>query len=146
MFSRIQTSPLANLSVKDSGHSHHGCLKRLRKRLLGDRVCTWPDTTTPLILHTRVCVYACICCCHLVAKLCPTLCDPMDCSPPGSSVHEILQARMLERVASSCSNVCVCVCVCACMGMCVCVHIPFFLSLPPTSPHPTPLGHHRALS
>ena len=24
-----------------------------------------------------------------VAQLCPTLCDPMDCSPPGSSVHEI---------------------------------------------------------
>ena len=30
---------------------------------------------------------------------CPTLCDPMDCSPPGSSVHEILQARILEWVA-----------------------------------------------
>ena len=28
-----------------------------------------------------------------------TLCDPMDCSPPGSSVHGILQARMLEWVA-----------------------------------------------
>ena len=32
-------------------------------------------------------------------QLCPTLCDPMDCSPPGSSVHEILQARILEWVA-----------------------------------------------
>ena len=31
-----------------------------------------------------------------VAQLCPTLCDPMDCSPPGSSVHGILQARVLE--------------------------------------------------
>ena len=30
---------------------------------------------------------------------CPTLCDPMDCSLPGSSVHEILQARILEWVA-----------------------------------------------
>ena len=28
-----------------------------------------------------------------------TLCNPMDCSPPGSSVHEILQARILEWVA-----------------------------------------------
>ena len=27
-----------------------------------------------------------------------TLCDPMDCSPPGSSVHGILQARVLERL------------------------------------------------
>ena len=30
---------------------------------------------------------------------CLTLCDPMDCSPPGSSVHLILQARILERLA-----------------------------------------------
>ena len=27
---------------------------------------------------------------------CPTLCDPMDCSPPGSSIHGILQARVLK--------------------------------------------------
>ena len=32
----------------------------------------------------------------LVADLCPTLCDPMECSPPGSSVHWIFQARILE--------------------------------------------------
>ena len=32
---------------------------------------------------------------------CPTLCDPMDCSLPGSSVHGILQARILEWVAIS---------------------------------------------
>ena len=35
----------------------------------------------------------------LVTQSCPTLCDPMDCSPPGSSVHGILQARILEWVA-----------------------------------------------
>ena len=35
---------------------------------------------------------------------CPTLCDPTDCSPPGSSVHEILQARILEWVAISSSR------------------------------------------
>ena len=34
----------------------------------------------------------------LVAKLYPTLCNIMDYSPPGSSVHEILQTRILERV------------------------------------------------
>ena len=34
-----------------------------------------------------------------VAKLCPTLCDPMDCSLPGSLVHGIFQARVLEWVA-----------------------------------------------
>ena len=35
----------------------------------------------------------------LVLQTCPTLCDPMDCNPPGSSVHGILQARILEWVA-----------------------------------------------
>ena len=34
-----------------------------------------------------------------VAQSCPTLCNPMDCGPPGSSVHGILQARILEWVA-----------------------------------------------
>ena len=32
----------------------------------------------------------------LVAQSCPALCDPIDCNPPGSSVHGILQARLLE--------------------------------------------------
>ena len=30
---------------------------------------------------------------------CPTFCDPMDCNPPGSSAHGILQARILEWIA-----------------------------------------------
>ena len=40
----------------------------------------------------------------LVTQSYPTLCDPMDCSPPGSSVHGILQARILEWVAISLSR------------------------------------------
>ena len=39
-----------------------------------------------------------------VAQLCPTLCDPMDCSLPGSSVHGIFQARVLEWGAISFSK------------------------------------------
>ena len=39
-----------------------------------------------------------------VAQSCPTLCDSMDCSPPGSSIHGILQARILEWVAISFSR------------------------------------------
>ena len=39
-----------------------------------------------------------------VAQSCPTLCDPMNCRPPGSSVHGILQARILEWVAISFSR------------------------------------------
>ena len=39
-----------------------------------------------------------------VAQLCPTRCDPMDCSLPGSSIHGIFQARILEWVAISKTN------------------------------------------
>ena len=38
-------------------------------------------------------------CCCLVTQLCLTLCSPMDCSPLGSSVYGIFQARILEWVA-----------------------------------------------
>ena len=40
-----------------------------------------------------------------VAPSYPTLCDPMDCSPPGSSVHGMSQAKILEWVAISFSRV-----------------------------------------
>ena len=35
----------------------------------------------------------------LITQSCPTLCDPIDCNPPGSFIHGILQARILEWVA-----------------------------------------------
>ena len=38
------------------------------------------------------------------AQLCPTFCDPMDCRPVGSYVHGIIQARILEWVATSSSK------------------------------------------
>ena len=38
------------------------------------------------------------------AQSCPTLCDPMVCSLPGSSIHRILQARVLDWVAISFSR------------------------------------------
>ena len=41
------------------------------------------------------------CCCCFLTKSRPTLCDPVGCCPPGSSVHGILQARILEWVAIS---------------------------------------------
>ena len=40
----------------------------------------------------------------LVAKLCLTLCDRMDCNPVGSPVHGMSQARILERVVISVSG------------------------------------------
>ena len=49
-------------------------------------------TSTELVMIS-IYLFACVC---LVSQSCPTLDDPMDCSPPGSSVHGILQARILE--------------------------------------------------
>ena len=40
-----------------------------------------------------------------VAQSCPTLCDPMDCCLPGSSIHGIFQARVLEWGAIAFSNI-----------------------------------------
>ena len=52
------------------------------------------------MLHTCAYMYVLLC---SVIQSCPTLCDPMYCSPPGSSAHGILQAKILEWVAiSSC--------------------------------------------
>ena len=45
-----------------------------------------------------------MCVCAKSLQLCLTLCDPMDCSLPGSSVHGILQARLLEWVAMPASR------------------------------------------
>ena len=49
-------------------------------------VLKWPSAAGSL-LHAKL------------LQLCSTVCDPMDCSPPGASVHGILQARILEWVA-----------------------------------------------
>ena len=45
-----------------------------------------------------------MCCCCSVAQSYPTLCNPMDCSLPGSSVHGIFQTRVLERGAIAFSH------------------------------------------
>ena len=64
--------------------------------------CLQPDLKPELKLKTAIPKLDSVLCCAvlcLVAQSCPTLCDPMDCSPPGSSVRGILQARILEWVA-----------------------------------------------
>ena len=43
-------------------------------------------------------------CCRSVAESCPVLCNCMDCSPPGTSIHGIFQTRILEWVAISYSR------------------------------------------
>ena len=54
--------------------------------------------------HLRMSIFSQCYCCHLVARLCLTLCDRMGYSPPGSSVCRISQARILEWVAISFSG------------------------------------------
>ena len=63
-------------------------------------------------MKKNVCVCVCVCarahtcmhtCTHSITQSCLTLCDPMNCSPPGSSVHGVFQARILEWVAISSS-------------------------------------------
>ena len=57
-----------------------------------------------LLFNTKSHIIKLFYCCCLVAKLCPTLCDPMDYSLPDSFVHGISQTRILEWVALSFSR------------------------------------------
>ena len=59
---------------------------------------TFVGKVMPLLFKNKESYYIIICCCF-IAKLRLTLCDPVDCSLLGSSVHRILQARLLEWVA-----------------------------------------------
>ena len=52
---------------------------------------------TYMFIKRCICIYTCMGAQSL--QLCPTLCNPMDCSSPGSSVHGILQASILEWIA-----------------------------------------------
>ena len=97
-------------------------------------------------VYTMLQLEVCLCVC-MHAQSCPTLYNPMDCSPLGSSVHGIFQAKILEKVAiyysrgSSCVSciscisrqilhywaiwealVCVCVCVCTRVHKCLFVN------------------------
>ena len=55
-------------------------------------------------VSSKGCVCVCVCVYVLVVQSCPTLCDPMNCSLPGSSVYGILQAKILEWVATTFSR------------------------------------------
>ena len=55
--------------------------------------------TNRFILGPKLLTHFAVPCCCTRAQSCPSLCDPIDCSPPGSSIHGILQTRVLEWVA-----------------------------------------------
>ena len=69
--------------------------------------CLSPQIQASKMQPYFICVYPAAAAAAAVAKLlqlCPTLCDPIDGSPPGYSIPGILQARTLERVAISFSK------------------------------------------
>ena len=77
-----------------------------------------------------VCVY--VCCVVSDSQLCPTLCDPLGCSPPGSSGHGILQARM-EWIAIPFSLIVSCSVLCLFAQSCPTLCKPMGCSLPDSS-------------
>ena len=85
---KIRIPSLVMLLRLEEQHSH-----RLRRQLhvhLSQQTVNFYS-----VLYTAMCVHA---------HSCPTLCDPLDCSMPGSSVHGIFQARILKWVAISSSR------------------------------------------
>ena len=92
-----QISPLPPASPSCWHHDHQVIQNRAPRFYKED------PSESRLELNSSFSCHICICCCS-VAKSCPTLCDPMDCSPPGSPVHGIILARILEWVAISFSR------------------------------------------
>ena len=68
----------------------------------------WHPNHEPFCTRTPLCV----CMCPKSLQSCLNLCNPMDGSLPGSSVHRIFQARILGLVATSSSKEYVCICAC----------------------------------
>ena len=69
-------------------------LKRTESAQRKTEIKRWRDIIQNLIRSLELRESSCVC--EWVAQSCLTLCDPMDCSLPGSSVHVILQVRILE--------------------------------------------------
>ena len=81
----------------------HSPFPLLKAELLLIGCCTllWLKSYLSIYKNIYVCVCVCVCVCAcacLVTQSCLTFCDPRDCSLPGSSVHGILQAKILKWV------------------------------------------------
>ena len=89
-FLSVLFSSHKNLIISNAKHICHLCFFGTCQRgFLGSH-----------ILSSRLSRFSSHACMHAKSlQSCLSVCDPMDCSLPGSSVHGILQARMLERVA-----------------------------------------------
>ena len=94
-----------------SGKNHQWILTSVSESMMRIRISTWSqsipfqnvyDEGEIVTLSWRNLAHECI---RAGAQSCPALCNPMDCSPPGSSVHGIFQARILEWVTISYSRI-----------------------------------------
>ena len=103
----ITVHPPSRCNMKHDGKPTKGERKRERladstpgfpsPKLHHDQTSKRDRNIRPIPQRTRVFLYACV---HAKSlQLCPTLCNSVDCSPPGSSVHGSLQARILKWVA-----------------------------------------------
>ena len=84
----------SGLSFPSPGDLPHPRIEPGSPSLQADALTIWATREAPSIY----------CCCCWVTSVCPTLCDPIDGSPPGSPVPGILQARTLEWIAISFSS------------------------------------------
>ena len=87
------------LAWEPGGLQSLGC-KRVRHDLMTKTITKYRLQSRYFLLESRVKEWiSCVCMPAESLQSCPTPCDPMDYSPPGSSVHRILQARILEWIA-----------------------------------------------
>ena len=98
---------LGNASVRCYGcHTHNydkiiGFYPKNQQNVWGRVLITFTNTDSLKLYQyhfTKEEFGACMCTCSLVTQSCPILCSPMDYSSPGSSIHGILQARILEWI------------------------------------------------
>ena len=83
---------------KNTGMGCHFLLQRMfLTQGLNPHLLHWQTGSLPLRHPRNTISRGCVC--VLFTQSCPTLCNPMDCSLPGFSVHGILQARLLEWIA-----------------------------------------------
>ena len=90
MVGRVSLQPRATAWPQLKGNST-SCF------LCSDSMAIWFSKVIPF---SMISVFSLVLPCILVTQSCLTLCNPMNCSPPGSSIHGILQARILEWVGS----------------------------------------------
>ena len=105
-------APKVDLSLFAAGSSNFLAFHRLNSLSHQPHISPWMDIARSRAMQVTLWDFPSSLCqkclislfCYLVAKLCLTLCNSLECSPPGSSVHGILQARILEWVATSFSR------------------------------------------